>query len=86
MIKSFAAFAVFALMGMAVVALPSFAPAVQASEAPLLLKGDRLATRVAGLNCSAQVWPDLSASCLRNGASGAIRDARLVQPAAKPVR
>jgi hypothetical protein len=42
MIKSFAAFAIFAVLGVSVIALPGFAPKVEASEAVALAKADRL--------------------------------------------
>jgi hypothetical protein len=62
-----------------VIALPGFAPKVKASEAPALAKGDRLQVRTVPLNCSAQVWPNFAASCLRSTGSGAkIVEARLV--------
>jgi hypothetical protein len=77
MLKSLATLAVVALLGAAVIALPGFAPVVQANEAAVLAKGDRLAVR-APASCNTQVWPDLTASCLRNNASGAILEARLV--------
>jgi hypothetical protein len=78
MVKSFAAFGIFALLGTSVIALPSFAPTVQASEAAALSKGDRLGIRAATSNCSTQVWPDFTTSCLRNTASGSIVEARFV--------
>jgi coenzyme F420-reducing hydrogenase delta subunit len=78
MVKSFAAFGIFALLGTCMLALPSFAPTVQASEAAALSKGDRLDIRAVASKCSAQVWPDFTASCLRKGASGAVLEARLV--------
>jgi hypothetical protein len=77
MVKSFVTLAVVALLGAAVIALPGLAPAVQANEAAVLAKGDRLAVR-APSSCSTQVWPDFTASCLRNNRSGAILEARLV--------
>ena len=77
MIKSFATLAVVALLGAAVIALPGFAPKVQANEAPALAKADRLAVR-APSSCNTQIWPEFTASCLRNNLSGAILEARLV--------
>ena len=75
MIKSLAALAIFALLGAAVIALPGFAPQVEASETVALVKGDRLDI----LNCSQQVWPNFDAQCLRSGESGlVIREVRLV--------
>ena len=78
MVKSFATLAVVALLGAAVIALPGFAPKVQANEAPALAKGDRLAVRAPTPSCRTQVWPEFTASCLRNNLSGAILEARLV--------
>jgi hypothetical protein len=61
-------------------ALPGFAPQVEASETVALAKADRLAVAPAIQNCSDQVWPNLAASCLRNGeaAAGLVQEARLV--------
>jgi hypothetical protein len=79
MIKSLAALAIFGLMGAAVVALPGFAPQVEAREPIALAKGGRLDIRSVARNCSQQVWPSFDTSCLRNGEPGAmIREARLV--------
>jgi hypothetical protein len=78
MTKPFAAVAILAFLCLAAMALPSFAPAVQASEAAALLKGDRLTSRLAGSSCTGQVWPDFTSSCLRNGVAGAVTEARLV--------
>ena len=79
MIKSLTALAVFGLLGAAVVALPGFAPQLQAKEAVALAKGDRLAMQSADRNCSRQVWPNFDASCLRHDQAGAlIQKARLV--------
>jgi hypothetical protein len=79
MFKSFAAFGIFAVLGTLVIALPGFAPNVEASEVPALAKGDRLAIRLTAGECSRQVWPDIAASCLQNTLSGQrIVEARLV--------
>jgi hypothetical protein len=79
MIKSLTALAIFALLGAAVVALPGFAPQVEASEAVALAKADRLDIRPVAPNCAQQVWPNFDASCLRNRESGVtFREARLV--------
>ena len=79
MIKSLAAFGIFALLGASVIALPGFAPKVEASEVPVLAKGDRLAIRSPTGDCSRQVWPDFAASCLQTLGSGQrIVEARLV--------
>jgi hypothetical protein len=79
MIKSLSALAIFGFLGTAVIALPGFAPHVEASETIALAKGDRLPVwRVDG-NCSRQTWPNFQTSCLRNGDSGVmVREARLV--------
>ncbi len=78
MLKSFATLAIVALLGAAVIALPGFAPTVQANETAALAKGDRLTVRSSASSCNTQVWPDFTASCLRNGVSGPILQARLV--------
>jgi hypothetical protein len=79
MVKSFAAFGIFALLGAAVIALPSFAPKAEAREVAVLAKGDRLAIRSASVDCSRQVWPNFAISCLQNAGSGQqIVEARLV--------
>jgi hypothetical protein len=79
MVKSLSAFAILLLLGTSVIALPAFAPKAQRGEVAVLAKGDRLAVRAAASNCSAQVWPDFAASCLRNtGSAGKILEARLV--------
>jgi hypothetical protein len=79
MVKSLSALMILSLLGASVIALPGFAPNVEASEAAVLAKGDRLEVGVAALNCSTQVWPDFAASCLRTTDSGVkILEARLV--------
>jgi len=79
MIKSFAALAVFAFLGASVVALPWFAPKVEASEVVALAKADRLAVRPLPKNCINQIWPNFTTACLRNGGPEAnIVEARLV--------
>jgi hypothetical protein len=79
MIKSFAAFAIFAGLGASVIALPSFAPTTKASEAVAMAKADRLEVRPVSRNCSKQVWPELATACLRTGNLEArIVEARLV--------
>ncbi|HXO72921.1 MAG TPA: hypothetical protein VN838_28525 [Bradyrhizobium sp.] len=77
MIKSLTALAIFAFLGAAVIALPGFAPKVEASETAALAKGDRLEVRSIAQNCSQQVWPNFDASCLRKG-EVMVREARLV--------
>jgi hypothetical protein len=77
MIKSFATLLLVALLGAAVIALPGFAPTVQANETAVLGKADRLTVRAMS-SCTTEVWPDFTASCLRNSVSGPILEARLV--------
>ena len=77
MIKSLTALAIFAILGASVIALPGFAPQVEASETAALAKGDRLEVRAIAQNCSQQVWPNFDASCLRKG-EVMVREARLV--------
>ena len=79
MIKSFAAFAIFAVLGASVISLPAFASKVEASEAVALAKADRLAVRSVPQNCFEQVWPDFATVCLRNSGS----EAKIVE--ARPV-
>jgi hypothetical protein len=79
MVKSLSALAILLLLGASVVALPGFAPKVEAGEAAALAKADRLEVRAAASNCSTQVWPDLATSCLRAaGSRVTIEEARLV--------
>jgi hypothetical protein len=79
MIKSLTALAIFGLLGAVVVALPGFAPQVEAREGVALAKGDRLDIRPVARNFSQQAWPNFEASCLRNSESGVmIREVRLV--------
>jgi hypothetical protein len=79
MVKSLSALAIFALLGAAVVALPSFAPEVKAGEVAALSNGDRLVVRTTNLDCSQQVWPAYLASCLRKpGSEAGILEVRLV--------
>lgn len=78
MIKSLIAFSIFALLGAAVIALPGFAPPVEAGETAALAKEGRLDVRPA-FDCSQQTWPNFEAPCLRDGVSGVmVREARLV--------
>jgi hypothetical protein len=79
MVKSLSALAIFSLLGASVIALPGFAPKVEAGEITALAKGDRLEIKAAASGCSTQVWPDFATSCLRTTASGAkVLEARLV--------
>jgi hypothetical protein len=79
MFRLLSATAMFSLLGALVIALPGFAPEVQSSEVVAMAKGDRLEVRAAVSNCSTQIWPDFSASCLQDrGEGGKIVEARLV--------
>jgi hypothetical protein len=62
MIKSLTALAIFGLLGAVVVALPGFAPRVEARETLAFAKADRLDVR----NCAQQLWPNFDTSCLRS--------------------
>jgi hypothetical protein len=73
-IKSLTALAIFGLLGAAAVALPGFAPRVEARETVALVKADRLDVR----NCSQQLWPNFDTSCLRSESGLAVLDVRLV--------
>jgi len=83
MVKSLAAVAIFALLGASFIALPGFAPRVEASEQGeaseklVLAKADRGEMRAA-INCSQELWPDLPAACLQSTSGGKIQEARLV--------
>jgi len=77
MVKSFAAFLIFASLGAAVIALPGFAPKVEASEVPLA-KADRLTVRSSPANCAGKAWPDFERSCLQSRDSRDIVEVRLV--------
>jgi hypothetical protein len=79
MVKSLAAFAIFSLLGAAVIALPGFAPEVEARETLALAKGDRLDVRPIIEICSKEVWPAISARCLKNAdGKSRVQEARLV--------
>jgi hypothetical protein len=79
MIKSLAALAIFTFLGAAVIALPGFAPQVEARETVALAKAGRLAIHPVAGNCSSQTWPNIESSCLRNAGSDAtVHEARLV--------
>jgi hypothetical protein len=79
MFKSSFALVAFALLGASVIALPAFAPKVEAAEAAVLAKADRLQVRTPSSNCGGQVWPNFEAACLRTTGDGArILEVRLV--------
>jgi hypothetical protein len=85
MIKSLAALAVFAFLGVAVLALPGFAPEVKANEVVALAKADRLAVAPVAGNCASQIWPNIASTCLRQtGSDAAVREARLVTAHREP--
>jgi hypothetical protein len=78
MVRSFAASLIVALLlGASVIILPNSAK-VEAREAAVLAKGDRLDIRAPVVNCSKEIWPDLSARCLRSRSGEKIQQARLV--------
>jgi hypothetical protein len=79
MFKSFSVLAVFTLLGVSAVALPALAPKVEASEATVVLKSERLQAKASLLDCATQVWPQIAASCLRaTDQDSKIVEARLV--------
>jgi hypothetical protein len=79
MVKSLSALAIFSLLSASLAVLPGFGFQVEAREAAVLTKGDRLTVNPAALNCATQVWPDIAASCLRSGnPNEKLRQVRLV--------
>jgi hypothetical protein len=77
MVKSIVALVMFSLLGASVIALPGFN--AEARESAALAKADRLEVHGAALSCSAQVWPDFAASCLRSTNSDVkVREVRVV--------
>jgi hypothetical protein len=79
MIKALSAITVAALVAAAVALLPGFAPKVEARVPAPLLKSDRLDIRPARVNCAAQTWPHIDASCLRRaGSKTAVTAVRVV--------
>ena len=79
MIKSFTAWAIFALLATLLAAFSDFAPQVAASETTTLAKGNRLAIHSIAEICSHQVWPHFDTSCLRRaGSSAVVQQVRLV--------
>ena len=79
MIKALAAFAILAVSGASVIALPSFFPKAEASEGLAPVKSDRPAVTSSPSNCLEQTWPNLTTECLHGGGSNArIVDARPV--------
>jgi hypothetical protein len=85
MIRSLAALAILAFLGVSAVALPGFAPEVKANEVAALAKADRLAIHPVAGNCASQIWPNIASTCLRNARSdAAVREARLVTAKREP--
>jgi hypothetical protein len=79
MVKSLSGLALLALIAASLMALPGFAPKVEAGEASVVSEGDRIEVKAAAANCSMQVWPDFATSCLRKpGSDAKIVEARLV--------
>jgi hypothetical protein len=76
MVRSFTALLIFSLLGASVIALPGFAPQVEAREGVALAKADRLDLRTA-VKCSDGIWPDLPTACLQS-AGAKVVEARLV--------
>ena len=78
-------FAVFALLGAPLLALPELAPEVKAYEMGALAKAERLATNSVAGNCAGQIWPNIASTCLRQtGSDIAVREARLVTAKREP--
>jgi hypothetical protein len=85
MIKSLAALATSALLGVSLLALPGFAPEMKANEVVALAKADGLAVPPVAANCASQIWPNIASTCLRQTGSGvAVREARLVTAHREP--
>jgi hypothetical protein len=77
MIKSVASLAIFAVLGISVVALPRVIPEAEASGLALA-KADRLAVQYPPENCHEQVWPNFASACLHNQSEAKIVGARLI--------
>ena len=75
--NSLASLAIFGLLGVAVIALPGFAPQVAAAETSVLAKSDRLELPTVSRSCSQQIWPAFDAQCLHSGGA-MVREVRLV--------
>jgi hypothetical protein len=75
--NSLASLAIFGLLGVAVIALPGFAPQVAAGETSVLAKSDRLELPTVARNCSQQVWPSFDAQCLHSGGA-VVREVSLI--------
>ena len=69
--------AAFALLGASVIALPAFAPKVEAAEAAV--RAATACKSTPNSNCGGQGWLNFEAACLRTTGDGArILGARLV--------
>jgi hypothetical protein len=78
MIKSIAALAILAALGVPGIALPSFAPKADGSKLLALAKSDRLPVRSPAQSCFKQIWPAFTTACLRSTGSAKLVEARLV--------
>jgi hypothetical protein len=74
MIKVITSIAVSAFIATALFGLPGFALPLEAK--PALQKGDRLLSQVVVEDCSKQMWPNFSTSCLHG--EGFITEARRI--------
>jgi hypothetical protein len=77
MTRSFAVFAALAVFGTMVMTLAGHAGHDQNEPAPPT-KADGPGIRPSSLNCSSEVWPAITASCLHSTGPGALLEARLV--------
>lgn len=85
MIKSLAALAISAFIGVSALALPGFVPEVKANEVVALAKANKLAIHPVAGNCAGQIWPNIASACLRRtGSDVAVREARLVTAHREP--
>lgn len=85
MIRSLAALAILAFMGVSALALPGFAPEVKVHDVTALAKADRLALHPVAGNCGSRTWPNIASTCLRQtGSDVAVREARLVTAKREP--
>jgi hypothetical protein len=72
------AFAAITMSAAAILALPGFSPAVEASAPPAVQKSDRLDNRPIGTACSERAWPYYEPNCLRDR-DGQTRTVRLIK-------
>jgi len=79
MIRSLAPLAIFALLGVSVIALPMFVPEVKPNQSLAPGKATQPAIQPTGRDCSDQVWPNFDTSCLRAAGSRIkVEEVRLV--------